>query len=142
MRPGLGQGAAFRRVVQSAEKRVGEGDGVHVGRVGVFGDGGIDLRPLLQHDDQLRQRALATVQQWLRKDPQSRSASLWHEWVETLQGRSYRKVLGRSVHAQQLRQASPLPTIIPSDVRQRLLDEARLLKNGLILDGQAKAGKS
>jgi len=97
---------------------------------------------LLQHDDQLRKRALATVQQWLRKDPQSRSASLWHEWVETLQGRSYRKVLGRSVHAQQLRQASPLPTIIPSDVRQRLLEEARLLKNGLILDGQAKAGKS
>ncbi|MDH5206974.1 MAG: helix-turn-helix domain-containing protein [Hylemonella sp.] len=94
---------------------------------------------LIRQDDQLRLRARATVQGWLRQDPASRSTALWREWEQILDKGSFRRVLGRSVHAQQLRQASPLPTILPADVRKALLDEVRQLKQGLVLGGQVEA---
>lgn len=97
---------------------------------------------LIQQDGELRQRARATLKQWLHKDPQSRSAPLWREWDGILQRGSFRTVLGRTVHAQQLRQASPLPTIIPTDIRKKLLEEARQLKTGLVLDATARAGEA
>lgn len=94
---------------------------------------------LMQQDDELRLRARTTLQNWLSKDERSRSAPLWREWDQLLAKRSYRRVLGRSAHAQQLRQASPLPTILPADMRKILMDEARQLKSGIRIGERSEA---
>jgi hypothetical protein len=45
----------------------------------------------------------------------------------------FRRASGRSVHAQQLRQASPLITVLPADMRLSILSEVSKLKAGLVL---------
>lgn len=95
---------------------------------------------LIKQDSGLRQRARDTVQAWLHKDGSSRSAPLWREWDQLLAKGSLRPALGRSVHAQQLRQASPLPTILPEEIRKKVLDESRQLTSGVVIDGAVKTG--
>jgi transcriptional regulator with XRE-family HTH domain len=100
-----------------------------------------DLQSLALHEEAVRrakadpalvQRALDTVTRWLTTgDP--RSASLWLEWQRILEAGAWRKALGRTRHAQQLRQASPLVTILPQDVRQRILQQLSELKKGVLI---------
>lgn len=109
-----------------------------------------DLQSLALHEEALRlvrahpalvQQAQDTVERWLGTGD-SRSADLWREWLEILRRGAWRKVLGRSRRAQQLRQASPLVTVLPDEVRRRILDEVRRLKKGVILgDAQASDGR-
>ena len=82
-----------------------------------------DLQSLALHEEAVRlgqsdpalvQAAQETVQRWLASGD-VRSASLWREWQDILRAGAWRKVLGRSRHAQQLRQASPLVTILPDE---------------------------
>jgi transcriptional regulator with XRE-family HTH domain len=87
---------------------------------------------LVRSDPALQQRALDTVLGWLNTGD-SRSADLWREWRVILQQKAWRKALGRTRRAQQLRQASPLVTVLPAAVRQRILDEVSRLKNGVVL---------
>ncbi|EQD65209.1 transcriptional regulator, XRE family [mine drainage metagenome] len=47
----------------------------------------------------------------------------------------WRKVLGRTRHAQQLRQASPLVTALPQEVRGRILEQVSNLKKGIVIGG-------
>ena len=83
----------------------------------------------IKADPALLLKAQAIAQRWLETgDP--RSASLWREWQQILDARAWRKVLGRSRHAQQLRQASPLVTVLPEDVRQAILDQVSSLPEG------------
>lgn len=42
-------------------------------------------------------------------------------------------MLGRTRRAQELRQASPLATVLPENVRQSILAQLRLLKKGVVL---------
>lgn len=91
---------------------------------------------LMKKDDALRLRALATVRSWHQNNPNSRSAPLWSEWERILTKKALSRVLGRSARAQQLRQASPVPTILPADRRQSLLAEVSQLKRGVIVTGQ------
>jgi hypothetical protein len=65
---------------------------------------------------------------------------LWREWVKILDSGAWRKVLGRTRHAQQLRQASPLVTVLPEEVRQSVYAQINSLKKGLVLDNKPKAG--
>lgn len=89
---------------------------------------------LAKTDPALVAQAMDTVQRWQETgDP--RSAPLWREWQNILKAGAWRKVLGRSRHAQQLRQASPLVTLLPEESRQRILQEVRSLKQGLTLGG-------
>ena len=106
-----------------------------------------DLQSLALHEEAVRwakssparvQEAQETVQRWLASGD-VRSASLWREWQDILRAGAWRKVLGRSRHAQQLRQTSPLVTILPDDVRQRILAEVRALKNGVEIGGEPLA---
>lgn len=94
---------------------------------------------LIKNNDELRMRARATLESWLQKNPQSRSTPLWKEWGLILSKGTYRLALSRSAHAQQLRQASPLPTILPTEVRSSLLEDVRKLKSGVILGDPSKA---
>lgn len=71
-----------------------------------------------------RLQAQVTLERWLKKG-NPRSESLWTEWREILRRRMWRKILGRSRRAQELRQASPLTTVLPDTIRQSVLDQDR-----------------
>jgi transcriptional regulator with XRE-family HTH domain len=106
-----------------------------------------DLQSMALHEEAVRlvkahpaliQQARKTAQRWLATgDP--RSAVLWREWLDILDAGTWRKVLGRTRHAQQLRQASPLITALPQEARDGILEQIRDLKNGIVL-GSAQAG--
>lgn len=100
-----------------------------------------DLQSLALHDEAVRiarsdpalvRQALDTVERWLNTGD-SRSMGLWREWQEILRQGAWRKVLGRTRRAQALRQASPLVTVLPDSVRQGILAQVRMLKNGVVL---------
>lgn len=89
----------------------------------------------IKADPALLLKAKATAQRWIETgDP--RSVSLWREWLQILEAGAWRKVLGRSRHAQQLRQASPLATLLPEDVRQAILAQVSNLRRGVVLGGE------
>lgn len=95
---------------------------------------------LMKKDDALRLRALTTVSNWLQRDPLSRSATLWRQWERMLSTNRLRPAMGRSARAQQLRQASPLPTLLPTELRESLLGEISTLKRGgVVVSGHAMA---
>jgi hypothetical protein len=52
-------------------------------------------------------------------------------WQTILEEGKWSKVLGRTRHAQELRQASPLTPLLPPEVRERILGEVGSLKKGL-----------
>lgn len=100
-----------------------------------------DLQSLALHDEAVRlakqnpdwvQQARETTERWLTTGD-ARSAGLWREWLDILAAGRWRRVLGRTRHAQQLRQASPLVTILPEAVRQRILQEVNDLKQGVVI---------
>ncbi|NIM39646.1 MAG: helix-turn-helix domain-containing protein [Hydrogenophaga sp.] len=87
---------------------------------------------LVRTDEALLRRARDTLARWLNAG-QSRSTSLWREWDDILAHGKWRKVLGRTRRAQELRQASPLVTVLPDDVRQGILDQVSALRKGVVL---------
>jgi transcriptional regulator with XRE-family HTH domain len=95
---------------------------------------------LIRADPALLALALETLERWLASG-NSRSATLWREWQGILRDRQWRKVLGRTRRAQELRQASPLTAILPDDVRRSILDQVSALKKGVVL-GDATPGGS
>jgi transcriptional regulator with XRE-family HTH domain len=102
-----------------------------------------DLQSLALHEEAVRlaksdpdlvRHAQSTTERWLAGGD-VRSASLWREWQSILSAGAWRKVLGRTRHAQQLRQTSPLVTVVPEQVRQRILRQVRDLKAGVVING-------
>ena len=89
---------------------------------------------LIRSDPALLHQAEETLQRWLLSG-NSRSSGLWKEWEDILGNGKWRKVLGRTRRAQELRQASPLTTVLPDPVRQSILDQVRGLKKGVMLGG-------
>ncbi|MBK9574342.1 MAG: helix-turn-helix transcriptional regulator [Rhodoferax sp.] len=87
---------------------------------------------LVKTEPALLIKAQATLTRWLNSD-NSRSTSLWKEWDDILRRRTWRKVLGRTRRAQELRQASPLITVLPDEVRKAVLDQISMLKRGVVL---------
>lgn len=88
---------------------------------------------LVKADLALRDQASRVLQKWLDDDPASRTAPLWREWQTILKTGTYRRASGRSVHAQQLRQASPLVTVLPAEMRLSILNDVSQLKAGKVL---------
>ena len=89
---------------------------------------------LIRSDPALLHQVEETLQRWLLSG-NSRSSGLWKEWQDILGHGKWRKVLGRTRRAQELRQASPLTTVLPDPVRQSILDQVRGLKKGVMLGG-------
>lgn len=105
-----------------------------------------DLQSLALHEEAVRlaksdpalvREAQDTVSRWLASGD-ARSASLWREWQRILGAGAWRKALGRTRRAQQLRQASPLVTVLPEGARQRILEQVRKLRTGIVIDGILK----
>jgi transcriptional regulator with XRE-family HTH domain len=100
-----------------------------------------DLQSLMLHEEAVRrmrkqpeliQQALETLDRW-RSEGNSRSRFLWDEWSVILHRRAWRRALSHSRRSKELRQASPLATVLPPDIRQRIIDEAHRLKRGTSL---------
>lgn len=101
-----------------------------------------DLQSLALHEEAVRsvradpallRQAQIVLQRWINSGDQ-RSASLWLEWKDILEHGKWRKALGRTQRAQALRQASPLATVLPPAVRQRILSEIHDLKKGVVFE--------
>lgn len=106
-----------------------------------------DLQSLVLHeeavrrfkaDPDLRAQAKALAEGWLKRG-HVHSAGLWREWLQILEVGAWRKVLGRSQRAQQLRQASPITPFLPDDVRQSILAQVGQMKKGLVIGGGASS---
>lgn len=104
-----------------------------------------DLQSLALHEEAVRRlrddpalvtQARNTLERWLGAG-HSRSSSLWREWQDILDQGRWRKVLGHTRRAQELRQASPLVTVLPESTRQAILDQVNNLKKGLVLGDAA-----
>jgi transcriptional regulator with XRE-family HTH domain len=100
-----------------------------------------DLQSLALHEEAIRLarsdpefllRAQNTLDRWIASGS-SRSMGLWQEWHEILRGAKWRKALGRTRRAQELRQASPLTAVLPPQVRQSVLDQVAKLRMGVLL---------
>lgn len=100
-----------------------------------------DLQSLVLHEEAVRlvradpallQQAQDLLQTWLSAG-NHRSTSLWLEWKDILDTGKWRKALGRTRRAQELRQASPLTPVLPPAVRERILAELGSLKKGIVL---------
>ena len=83
-------------------------------------------------------KAEQTLARWMAKGP-SRSNSLWLQWEAILHNRQWRKVLAYNRRAQELRQSSPLVTILPKETRNLVLDQIAALKKGVVMGKATKA---
>ncbi|HMO45652.1 MAG TPA: hypothetical protein PKB14_06430 [Rubrivivax sp.] len=91
---------------------------------------------LVRSEPALLHRAEQTLERWLQSG-NSRSGGLWKEWQDILRQRKWRKILGRTRRAQELRQASPLITLLPEPVRRNVMAQVRRLEKGIVLGGAA-----
>lgn len=82
---------------------------------------------LVKKDDKLRLAALETLAHW-REQPNSRSALLWDEWSVLLHRKQWRRVLASTQRSRELRQASPLLSVLPAEARNRVLEEIKSLR--------------
>lgn len=100
-----------------------------------------DLQSLMLHEEAVRlmkkkpeliQQALDTLERW-RSAGDSHSRFLWDEWSVILHRRAWRRALSLTRRSKELRQASPLATILPVEVRQQVLEQVQQLKEGVKL---------
>lgn len=96
---------------------------------------------LIKADPALLQQAEATLARWLDEAGNSRSSDLWKAWQDILRDGKWRKALGPTRRAQELRQASPLPTLLPEPLRQSVLAQVSALRKGVVL-GDAETALS
>lgn len=82
---------------------------------------------LMKRDPALIHQALATLNAW-RAQGSSRSQVLWDEWSVILQRRTWRRALANTQRSRELRQASPLATVLPAETRARILEQAHRLR--------------
>ena len=102
-----------------------------------------DLQSLMLHQEAVRLmrsnpalilQAQETLERW-RQSPNSHSQFLWDEWSVILHRRDWRRALSRTRRGKELRQASPLPGVLPVDVRADVLAQVSALKKGVRLGG-------
>lgn len=92
---------------------------------------------LMRKSPELVQQALDTLERW-RQSGDSHSRFLWDEWSVILHRRAWRRALSQTKRSKELRQASPLTTVLPPETRQQILDEVRSLKGGVVLGSLAE----
>lgn len=83
---------------------------------------------LMKKDPDLIRKATETLDRW-RSKGDSRSMSLWDEWAAILHKRAWRRALSHTQRARELRQASPLATVLPEETRLQILKEVQQLRS-------------
>ena len=108
-----------------------------------------DLQSLLLHEEAVRllrqqpeliSSALEILEKW-RASGSANSRPLLDEWSVILHRRNWRRVLARTRRSKELRQASPLTVLLPSEVRERVLKDVRVLKGGMTLGHMHSASR-
>lgn len=108
-----------------------------------------DLQSLLLHEEAVRllrqqpeliSSALEILEKW-RASGSANSRPLLDEWSVILHRRDWRRVLAGTRRSKELRQASPLTVLLPSEVRERVLEDVRALKGGVILGHMSSASR-
>jgi len=98
-----------------------------------------DLQSLMLHEEAVKllrtqpkliARALETLETWRASSGNVHSRVLLDEWSVILRRRDWRRALTRTRRSMELRQASPLPTLLPRKVRDRVLQEVNELRTG------------
>ena len=84
---------------------------------------------LIKAQPELLQRALQTLESW-RESKTSHSRHLLDEWAVILHRRAWRRALSNTQRSTELRQASPLVTVLPKETRERILNEVKDLRRG------------
>ena len=109
-----------------------------------------DLQSLMLHQEAVRlmrkqpeliSQAAETLERW-RSGGKSNSQFLWDEWSVILHRRAWRRALSHTRRGKELRQASPLATVLPREVRQRILDQVSALKIGIPIGSLNAPAKS
>lgn len=82
---------------------------------------------LLKLDPSLIGKAVATLSRWrVTADP--RSYPLLDEWKRILKRKDWSLAIAQSEHGNQLRQASPLATLLPQETRLEIIRKVKALK--------------
>ena len=82
---------------------------------------------LLKQNPRLAARAIATLDRWNQTaDPRSRE--LLDEWRRIVDQREWRLAVAPDERGKQLRQASPLATLLPEESRLRIIRRVKTLK--------------
>ena len=84
----------------------------------------------MRQDSSLVERALGTLRRWMSA-PDPRTLPLLREWERILEGRDWDYALQPTERGNQMRQASPMPTVLPPTVRMNILSEVRQVFNEL-----------
>jgi len=104
-----------------------------------------DLQSLVLHQEAVRLmrsqpalilQAQETLARW-RSGPNPHAQFLWDEWSVILHRRDWRRALSRTGRGKELRQASPLPGVLPAGVRAQVLAQVSALKQGIRLGSPA-----
>ena len=82
---------------------------------------------LLKQNPRLADRALATLERW-RQTADPRSYALLDQWRRILKTREWRIAVAPDERGNQLRQASPLATLLPQDRRLAIIRRVKALK--------------
>lgn len=91
---------------------------------------------MLRDNPALTQNALSTLERW-RSGADPRSFPLMDEWRRILLEGDWDSALEETERGNQLRQASPLSTLLPNDVRLNIISEVKNLKLRGAKNGQA-----
>lgn len=83
---------------------------------------------LVELDPSLAQRALATLQRWMQAQGEAGTLPLWREWQQIISRGEWVRALEQSERGNELRQASPMATLLPEETRLRIIREVRTLK--------------
>ncbi len=86
---------------------------------------------LLGSNPALAERALQTLDRWRASGPSS-TQPLWDEWRSIIERSDWNRAVEVSEHGQQLRQASPLPCLLPQETRLAIIASVRKAKEKLL----------
>lgn len=89
----------------------------------------------IKQNPALIQQALTTLDRW-RSTGARHTCELWNQWEEILRRKAWKTALGHTDRAKQLRQASPLPTLLPADLRNSILAGVRELERGVSVNSE------
>jgi transcriptional regulator with XRE-family HTH domain len=115
------------------------GQAARTGRTILEGHAAADTQSLLMHEEAVRlvnedprllERARATLSRWLAHGD-TRSRPLWLQWQALLDQGTLAPAVEDSERGRQLRQASPLTTLLSPEVRAGITKQVRALKHRL-----------
>lgn len=91
---------------------------------------------LIKQQPRLARRATATLRRW-RETADPRTLPLLDEWARIIEQRDWSLAVARTERGNQLRQASPLATLLPDDERLNIIRRVKSLKENARATGSA-----